>query len=48
VLETLLDHSLPEGAHSFEWNAGDHPAGVYFYRLDVHGRTATRKMRLTR
>jgi hypothetical protein len=48
VLATLVDGSLESGPHDFEWNAGKHPAGVYFYRLDSGELSMTRKMILAR
>ncbi|MEE9555234.1 MAG: M28 family peptidase [candidate division Zixibacteria bacterium] len=30
---TLINRSLPAGNHSFVWNAGDSPSGIYFARI---------------
>jgi hypothetical protein len=33
---TLVDEMKPMGEHQVQWQAGDLPSGVYFYRLEVH------------
>jgi hypothetical protein len=48
MLATLVDEALPVGMHVVEWRAADHPAGVYFVRLEADGMLATRKMVLAR
>lgn len=40
----LLSRTMPAGTHLVEWNAGDAPSGVYFYRLKAGAFTATNKM----
>ncbi len=43
---TLVNEVLPAGQHQVLWNAGGLPSGVYFYRIDHAGLTATRRMTL--
>lgn len=46
---TVLDEKLPAGEHTIRWDAGNLPAGMYFYRLttdDCHLPTATGKILL--
>lgn len=45
---TLVDGAREPGDHSVRWDAAGHPSGVYFYRLDVGGRSEVRKMILLR
>lgn len=52
---SLVNETLPAGRYCAEWNAGDVPAGMYFYRIKIsheRGITAayweTRKMVLAR
>ncbi|UCF64695.1 MAG: T9SS type A sorting domain-containing protein [bacterium] len=30
---TLISQRIPAGNHEINWNAADHPSGIYFYRL---------------
>ena len=48
AVSTVVNTRLNAGAHSYEWNAGDLPSGVYFYRLSAEGFNAARKMVLIR
>ena len=34
-LVTLVDTEKRAGYHEIEWNGGDLPSGVYFYRISV-------------
>ncbi len=48
-VRSLVDGSLPAGAHTVVWNGrddhgGEVPSGVYFYRLDAGGRSGMRKL----
>jgi immune inhibitor A len=50
---TLLTGTLPAGRQQVQWQAANEngtplPSGVYLYRLDVNGRSITRKMVLLR
>jgi hypothetical protein len=45
-LGTLLDANLSKGDHEANWNAGSHPAGIYFCRLESEHQTKTIKMLL--
>lgn len=46
--EILVSKVLAEGSHRFIWHAGDHPSGLYFYRLTTPDDSQTRKMLLVR
>ena len=41
---TLVDQQLTPGTYSVEWNASNHPSGVYFYKLSSADFTQTNKM----
>jgi len=41
---TLVNQQLNPGTYSVEWNASNHPSGVYFYRLSAGEFTQTNKM----
>jgi hypothetical protein len=43
---TLVNKILPAGTHSFEFNAGDLPSGIYFYKISAGAYSQTRKMML--
>jgi hypothetical protein len=45
-VETLVDQKLEAGSYSVQFDAGDKPSGVYFYRLEAGGNVTTKKMSL--
>lgn len=45
---TLLDGTRPAGPDTVTFDAGDLPSGVYFYRLEAGGRSATRRMMIAK
>lgn len=45
---TLLDAPVSAGQHQVQFNGSSIPSGVYFYRLEADGFTATRKMLLVK
>lgn len=45
---TLVDGALPAGTHEVRFEAPHLASGLYFYRLEAAGRTATRTMMLVR
>ncbi|MGA9119123.1 MAG: T9SS type A sorting domain-containing protein [Bacteroidota bacterium] len=45
---TLVNGALEPGQKSVQFNAGNLPSGVYFYRLQSNGGSLTRKMVLTK
>ncbi len=47
-LETLVNDYVSSGAHSVKFNGEDLSSGVYFYRLQVNGCSAIKKMLLLR
>jgi len=48
-VEELCDQVLPSGGHSFLWDAGDCPSGVYFMRIRTgNGETASQTVLLLR
>ena len=48
LVETVVDGALAAGPHAAFLDAGKLPAGVYLYRLDTPGLTATRKLVVVR
>ena len=43
-VETLFNNELKAGVYKIDWNAANHPSGVYFYRMTAGKFTETRKM----
>jgi hypothetical protein len=41
---TLVNEQLKPGSYEVEWNAGNNPSGVYFYRLISQDFTQTKKL----
>lgn len=48
IIENLFRGFRPEGQHSIEWNAGQLPNGIYFYRVRYKHMISTGKMILNR
>jgi len=48
-IKTLVDNQFNSaGEHQVTWNASENSSGIYFYRLEVDGRSGTRKMLLVK
>jgi len=45
-VETLVDRTMPAGAHQVEFDAANRPSGIYFYPLSHSGGPYTKKMTL--
>ncbi len=45
-IDRLVDGYLSSGDYRVEWDAGDHPSGVYFYRLIMQDTAVTGRMTL--
>lgn len=43
-VEVLAEGTYPPGPHYVEWDASEHPSGIYFYRLNTPEGTISRKM----
>ena len=43
-ITTLVDEYKPAGSYEVEWDARDHPTGVYFYQLKTENFLETKKM----
>jgi len=41
---TLFNQKLQAGKYEVDWNAVNSPSGIYFYRLETHNFTQTKKM----
>jgi hypothetical protein len=41
---TLVNEQLKPGTYEVEWNAGDYPSGVYFYKLTTGNYSESKKM----
>jgi len=46
VVNTLINNELDAGQHEIMFNAGRLASGIYFYKLEVNGFTAVKKMML--
>lgn len=46
VVTVLVDGIKSQGCYEVNWNADNQPSGLYFYRLETDGFTATKKMLL--
>ncbi|MBS1517708.1 MAG: T9SS type A sorting domain-containing protein [Bacteroidetes bacterium] len=44
----LVNEDQTAGEHSVDFNSGDYPSGIYFYRIKTPEKTEVRKMLLTR
>jgi len=44
VVETLHNGELKSGIYKADWNASNHPSGVYFYKLTAGSFSETKKM----
>ena len=40
----LVNEQLHAGVYEVNWDAGNHPSGVYFYRMETSAYTETKKM----
>jgi hypothetical protein len=47
-VETLVNQQLKPGTYEVEWNAGNYPSGVYFYKLSAGDFTETKRMVLVK
>jgi photosystem II stability/assembly factor-like uncharacterized protein len=47
-VEMLVNEQLKPGTHEVEWDAGNYPSGVYFYKLTAGSYTDTKKMALVK
>jgi hypothetical protein len=45
-VETLVNGRQPAGYHQIKWDATEFSSGIYFYRVQAGGLTATKKMTL--
>jgi hypothetical protein len=43
-IATLVHGKAEAGNHEIHWEAGRVPAGIYFYRLQTHNQSLTRKL----
>ncbi len=43
LVETLIDRKLFSGIHEIQWNASNHPSGIYFIQLRFGEFTQTQK-----
>jgi flagellar hook assembly protein FlgD len=47
-IATLVDEVQSAGSKSVEWNAGNFPSGIYFYKLTAGKSTEVKKMVLAK
>ena len=43
-VQSLINEGLKPGTYEVEWNAGNYPSGVYFYKLTAQDYSETKKM----
>lgn len=43
-LETLIYERRKAGTYKYKWNSSKYPSGMYFYKIDVNGKTECYKM----
>ena len=42
-IKSLNDLYLHPGEHEFQWDAVDHPSGIYFFKLSSNSHSSTKK-----
>ena len=42
-IKSLKDLYLHPGEHEFQWDAVDHPSGIYFFKLSSNSHSSTKK-----
>jgi len=47
-IATLINGDISAGEHQIEWNAGNLPSGIYYYRIQAGNFTETKKLLLTK
>ncbi|MEX2362169.1 MAG: lamin tail domain-containing protein [Balneolaceae bacterium] len=47
-VSVIMKGSLSAGQHHFDWDATDHPSGMYIYQLETGRKVMTRKMTLVK
>ncbi len=47
-VEVIVNEFLTAGTYKADWNAANHPSGVYFYKLESEGFADTKKMILVK
>lgn len=47
-IERLLNQKLKPGKYEYDWNAGDYPSGIYYYKLSSENRSESKKMVLVK
>lgn len=47
-IQVLVNEFLSPGNYAFEWDAADHPSGVYYYQITTGEESVTKKMVLIR
>lgn len=45
-IDNLTSGTLPAGSHEVQWQSGNYPSGVYFYKIRAESGSLTRKMLL--
>jgi hypothetical protein len=48
VVATLRDGAIQPGVYTISWDAGHHPSGVYYCRLEISERVLVRRMLLVK
>ena len=44
TVESLVNRKMNAGIHQIEWNASNHPTGIYFYTISINDARTTRKL----
>ena len=48
VVATVVDEKMNPGRHTIQWNTGELPSGIYFYKLEAGKFARTKKLCLIR
>jgi hypothetical protein len=44
MVETLVNEKMGQGIYKINWNASNHPSGVYFLKMETGQYIKTQKM----
>lgn len=47
-IESLVNENLSAGTYNADWNAENHPSGIYFYKVTANDYSEVKKMILVK